>query len=222
MQIISHRGAKGVAAENTIESIAIAATKNISYIEFDIQHTKNGKIIVHHDTELPSGKVITTSTFKAIQREVPTIIELDEALVACGNIPALIESKTKGTIARSLPILKKYPSAAIASFQADEILSARINAPLHETYLLQHIHPFGIIAKAKKIDAHGIGLNKNWAILFPFYYYAAKKAGLKTYTYTVNNTWIAEWLHTFFPQLLICTDFPDAMLALSKDTAHAK
>lgn len=222
MQIISHRGAKGLAEENTLQSIRIAATKNVSYIEFDIQHTKNGKVILYHDNKLPSGKEVTKSTFKSVQREVPTVIELADALAECGSVPALIESKTKGTIARSLPILKKYPSASIVSFQADEILSARINAPTHDTFLLQHYHPFGIVAKAKKIDAHGIGLNKNWFILFPFYYYSAKKAGLKIYTYTVNNTWFAEWLHTFFPQLIICTDYPDAMLAIAKDTARAK
>jgi glycerophosphoryl diester phosphodiesterase len=94
--------------------------------------------------------------------------------------------------------------------------------PNHETFILQHYHPFGILSKAKKIDAHGIGLNKNWWILFPYYYLRAKRLGLKMYTYTVNNTWLAEWLHTFFPDIYICTDYPDLMLALSKKEAHAE
>lgn len=222
MQIISHRGAKGLAEENTLESLAIAATKNVSYIEFDIQHTKNGKTVLYHDAQLPSGKEISQCTFKAVQREVPAIAELSAALEACGPVAALVESKTKGTIARSLAVLKKYHSAAIVSFHADEILSARIHLPSHETFILQHYHPFGIVAKAQKIDAHGIGLNKNWSILFPYYYYKAKKAGLKLYTYTVNSTWFAEWIHTFFPDIYICTDNPDAMIVLSKKEAHAK
>lgn len=222
MQIISHRGAKGLAEENTLESLAIAATKSVSYIEFDIQHTKNGKTVLYHDLQLPSGKEISQSTFKAVQREVPGITELSSALEACGSIAALVESKTKGTIARSLSVLKKFPTASIVSFHADEILSARINLPSHETFILQHYHPFGIIAKAQKIDAHGIGLNKNWTILFPYYYFKAKKTGLKMYTYTVNNAWLAEWIHTFFPDIYICTDYPDAMIALSKKEAHAK
>lgn len=216
MQIISHRGAKGHGSENTVESITLAATKKVAYIEFDTQYTKNNHVVVYHDAKTPSGKRITELTYKALQREVPNVTELDSALAACGKRPALIETKVKGTIARSLRMIKKYPSAAIASFLPDEILVARINLPSHTTFLLQHYHPFGIVQKALAVDAQGIGLNKNWFVLFPYYYRQAKKHKLQIYTYTVNSSWLAEWLHTFFPMMYICTDYPYKLLALSK------
>ncbi len=220
MQIISHRGAKGHGSENTAESIAVAAKKNVRYIEFDIQHTKNKRIIVYHNTKTPSGSVITETTYAAVVREVPSIIELSTALKLCGTVPALIESKTAGTIARALPMLAKYPAAGIASFVADEILAARINAPTHTTYLLQHYHPFGIIEKAKAIDAHGIGVNKNWFMLLPYYAYKAKKHRLKLYVYTVNSTLLAQIIARIAPAAMLCTDYPDSMVAL-KGSAHA-
>lgn len=221
MQIISHRGAKGSGSENTAESIATAAKKTIRYIEFDIQHTKNNRIVVYHDTSIPSGKIIGETTYAAVVREVPSIIELSTALKLCGQVPALIESKTAGTVARALKLLVKYPSSAIASFVADEILAARIHAPNHTTYLLQHYHPFGIIEKAKAIDAHGIGLNKNWMLLLPYYARKAKKHHLKLYIYTVNSTALARVITRIAPAALLCTDYPDKMLALTKGDRYA-
>ena len=220
MQIISHRGAKGHGSENTAESIAVAATKKVRYIEFDIQHTKNKRIVVYHDKVTPTGKVINDTTYAAVVREVPSIIELSTALKMCGTVPALIESKTAGTIARALPILAKHPAAAIASFVEEEILAARINASSHTTYLLQHYHPFGIIEKAKAVDAHGIGLNKNWFVLLPYYAYKAKKNRLKLYVYTVNSTLLAQIIAHIAPAAMLCTDYPDTMIAL-KGNAHA-
>ena len=221
MQIISHRGAKGHSSENTAESIVVAAKKNVRYIEFDIQHTKNKRIVVYHNTTTPTGKVINDTTYAAVVREVPSIIELATALKLCGTVPALIESKTAGTIARALPVLAKYPAAGIASFVADEILAARINAPTHTTYLLQHYHPFGIIEKAKTIDAHGIGINKNWLVLLPYYALKATKQGLQLYVYTVNSVFIANIIARIAPSAMLCTDFPETMVNLQKRGKHA-
>lgn len=220
MQIISHRGAKGLATENTIDAITAAAVQDVTYIEFDVHFTKNNKLVVYHDGKTPSGKRIADMTYKALRREVPFVPQLHEALAACKTKPALIEPKAKGTVARCLKELKKFPNAAVASFHADEVLAARINAPSHTTFLLQHYHPFGIIKKAKFVDAHGIGLNKNWFLLFPYYYHVAKKEELLIYTYTVNSRWFAEWLHTFFPHLMICSDHPDKLLAVQLKSAH--
>lgn len=201
MQIISHRC-------ETLSAIHAAATYDVAYIEFDIRYTKNNKIVVYHNDKTPSGKTIAHITLKALQREVEDTCELAPALVACGNRPALVESKCKGTIARSLPELKKNHRAAVASFHADEILAARINLPSHKTFLLQRYHPFGIIRKALNVDAHGIGLNKNWILLFPYYYNQAQKNELAIYTYTVNNLWLGRRLQALFKKMLICTDYP--------------
>lgn len=209
MQIIAHRGASSDATENSAKAISLAASLPVRYIEFDIQYTKNNRVIVHHDTETPSGLKICENVYAALVRELPTIITLEQALMACNDTPALIEPKVAGTIARSLKILKKYPAAAIASFIADEILATRIHAPQHVTFLLQHYHPFGIIKKAVAIDAHGIGLNKYWLAILPYFYFQARKNHLQIYIYTVNSAFLARFISSIMPHAMLCTDRPN-------------
>ena len=208
MHFISHRGARSMGSDNSLDAIQKASTLAVAYIEFDFQYTKNNICILYHDTHTPSGKDISKYTYKTLQRELPDIATLDEALRTCNDTPALIESKRKGSIARALQTLKLYPTTAIASFIADEILAARIQAPGHTTFLLQHMHPFGIVKKALSINSHGIGLNKNWLVLFPYYYLQCRKHSLKMYCYTVNNALLVSIIRKLFPAMLICTDIP--------------
>ncbi len=49
MEIIAHRGASGYAPENTLSAFKLAVEMGAKAIEFDVQMTKDGEIIVHHD-----------------------------------------------------------------------------------------------------------------------------------------------------------------------------
>jgi glycerophosphoryl diester phosphodiesterase len=52
MLITAHRGASGYAPENTVASINKALQFNSDIIEIDVQETKDGEIILHHDFTL--------------------------------------------------------------------------------------------------------------------------------------------------------------------------
>lgn len=47
--IVGHRGAKGLAPENTMPAFQIAADLRIDGVEFDVQRTRDGQLIVFHD-----------------------------------------------------------------------------------------------------------------------------------------------------------------------------
>lgn len=49
MKIIAHRGASGYAPENTLASFNKAISMNVKAIEFDVQMTKDGQVVVIHD-----------------------------------------------------------------------------------------------------------------------------------------------------------------------------
>jgi glycerophosphoryl diester phosphodiesterase len=212
MLIISHRGARGQGLENTLESIQKVRNLKISYIEIDIQYTKNNVVVLAHNTTTPKGTRIKDITYRALQREMSYVPTLRDALRACGDIPAMIESKSAGSIAKSLEIIDNSPKAVITSFLSEEILSARINLPNHKTFLLQHYYPFGIISKAKSLDAHGIGINKIYLPFIPYYYWQATKNNMSIYTYTLNSKFLAKLLAKFLPKLYICTDYPDKLI----------
>ncbi|MFS0561476.1 glycerophosphodiester phosphodiesterase family protein [Terribacillus sp. 179-K 1B1 HS] len=52
MPVIAHRGASGFAPENTIAAFDLAVEMNADFIELDVQMTKDGHLVVIHDTSV--------------------------------------------------------------------------------------------------------------------------------------------------------------------------
>jgi glycerophosphoryl diester phosphodiesterase len=52
VQIIAHRGASAYAPENTLAAFRAAAARGATLFELDVQQTKDGKLVVVHDTTL--------------------------------------------------------------------------------------------------------------------------------------------------------------------------
>ncbi len=61
MEIIAHRGASGYAPENTISSFKKAIELGSTSFEFDVQMTKDGKLVVIHDEVL--GRTVDTTGY---------------------------------------------------------------------------------------------------------------------------------------------------------------
>ncbi len=51
--LIGHRGAAGLAPENTLEGFEIAAAHGINWVEFDVQRCASGEWLLFHDADLP-------------------------------------------------------------------------------------------------------------------------------------------------------------------------
>ncbi|MGD9764249.1 MAG: glycerophosphodiester phosphodiesterase [Candidatus Binatia bacterium] len=51
-RILGHRGAAGVAPENTLPSFAVAAAFGAEYLELDVHATRDGEVVVLHDALL--------------------------------------------------------------------------------------------------------------------------------------------------------------------------
>src|SRR5262245_15103723 len=49
---IAHRGASGYAPENTLAAVRKADKLGFDWVENDVQRTKDGKLVVMHDTTL--------------------------------------------------------------------------------------------------------------------------------------------------------------------------
>lgn len=52
MAVVAHRGDLHYAPENTISSIRSAIDKGVDVVEIDVQITKDGVVVLHHDTDL--------------------------------------------------------------------------------------------------------------------------------------------------------------------------
>lgn len=51
-RVFGHRGAAGVAPENTLPSFALAAALGADYLELDVHATRDGTVVVLHDASL--------------------------------------------------------------------------------------------------------------------------------------------------------------------------
>jgi glycerophosphoryl diester phosphodiesterase len=50
--VIAHRGASGVAPENTLSAVRIAAEQGAGWVEVDVMVSRDGQAVIHHDDRL--------------------------------------------------------------------------------------------------------------------------------------------------------------------------
>ena len=217
MKIIGHRGAAGLALENSHDSITAALQYNLEAIEFDIHLTADGQIVVLHDPHtkrVASEKVLVRKKTLAELRKLAlnnkqTIPTLDEVLDIIKDGRVIIDIKAKGTAKKLPAVLKRHPgiTPSFASYNHEEIRAIHKLFPDSKTYVVEHFSPIEIIQTAKHLQATGIGLNK-W-LMNPLAYRLARRYNLEFYVYTLNNPFLARFYEIFYPEVAICTDHPE-------------
>ena len=105
---LGHRGARGLAPENTLAGMAAGMAAGADGVEFDVQRTADGHLVVFHDDDLKricgvGGRVVTSTLAQLRELDagchfgpqfcgelIPTLDELIEALPDCAflNIEA--------------------------------------------------------------------------------------------------------------------------------------
>jgi glycerophosphoryl diester phosphodiesterase len=216
-RIIGHRGAAGLALENSTESIRAALEQDVDVVEFDIHRTKDKKLVVVHDatTRRVSNTNVRISEMTMDElRNLPLkngqpLPTLDDALDILGTKPVIIDIKDDDSAGELLQVLKRHPKANVsfASFQHDELRFLRERLPEVPMYVLEHFSPVDIIHSAVNLRARGIGLNK-W-LMNPLTYYLAQRYHLELYVYTVNSRFMGHMLKRLYPEVNICTDHPE-------------
>lgn len=73
-RIFGHRGAAGVAPENTLPSFAVAKTLGVSYLELDVHATRDDVVVVLHD---PTLDRTTNETGPVCERTWDQVSKLD-------------------------------------------------------------------------------------------------------------------------------------------------
>jgi glycerophosphoryl diester phosphodiesterase len=217
MKIIGHRGAAGYELENTLASMQIALELGVAGIEFDIRKTRDGHLVVCHDADLlrvaGDAHKISDLTLRQLQKiplhsgaNVPT---LNEALELVGNKPVYIEIKEVGSVDPLLGTLQKFPNAnpTILSFMLDRLAATRAKDPKIKLYGSEKTRPLEVIHSAKNLKLNGVCLN--YWLLNPLTYWLCKHYKLDLMVYTVNKRWLVWFLGKLYPNILICTDYPE-------------
>lgn len=228
--LIGHRGAAGLAPENTLKSIRVAKKHKVDAIECDIQITKDKHIVLCHDPTLMrftgSPDKISDMTLEALNTTVTysgePIPTLAEALETAGKTPLVIEGKGSGwgkVLARDLKKHHGVTPKVISSDHRELVLFSQ-QLPEVETYAINDLKPFEAIYTAKSLGFTGVSFS--FWFYNPLTYIFARRAGLKMIMSPLNKPFLAWVLHALYPQVAITTDFPDRFNHHHRTRRHKK
>jgi len=129
--IVAHRGAWGVAAENTLAAFENAINLGADMIEFDVRRTGDGRLVVHHDPDrdgLPLSGIRATA-LDGPQAPPPRLCEVLD--LVRGRIQIDIELKERGCVPDVIPLLRSFglERCLLTSFHDDVVAAAKAAAP---------------------------------------------------------------------------------------------
>ncbi len=223
MKIIGHRGAAGLALENSLESIRTAIQVGVDAIEIDIRLTRDGQLVISHDPNTarvsPANKPIHHTSLKDLRsiklhngERLPT---LQEVLRVVGNTPLIIEGKSGGWAKPLTEVLgKRHKDISVIAFDHDELSRFRLLRPDIPTYALDRWSPFEIIQIARRKQFTGIDLN--FWVMNPLTYWLAQRAHLEIILFTIDRPWLAKLLKLLYPKIILTTNRPDKLQSLRR------
>lgn len=199
--IIGHRGAAGLAPENTLEAFQAGIDAGADILEFDVRLTRDNILVVVHDFHTirthHKASLISRSTYQELQslsEKYPPITRLEVILDRYfGRILLNIELKSRGSGELLIQLLKKsyiqkatdWDNVLISSFRGSELLRVRRLAAHANLAMLHHENPFLFVAYQRFLRLTAVGFHRLY--LNPFAIEIAKRAKLFIYAYTVDR-----------------------------------
>ncbi len=227
--IIGHRGAAGLAPENTLAAIRIAIANGISYVEVDVQRTRDGALVLMHDHNVDRT---TNGRGKLAELDWPELQKLDAGIkfskVYLGEgVPRLdhvlelakeagiiivIEAKNPnlfpGLAAQLNKLIESHGAeqhVILMSFDLifmHQLASLKPNYPLGCIYYLPPTLESSELSFSKFISVHWLS-----AYLFPQRLKGLQVRGLSTWAWTINRkNWFVQRIVQKFNGII--SDFP--------------
>ncbi len=212
MLIIGHRGAAGLAPENTLEALHAGVAAGADMLEFDVRLTKDNVPILAHDTKI-HGHSIRQHTLSELQKE-GVITELEVVLKEFfGKILLNIELKHEDStlavysmVRRFIASQEDWDNVLFSSFRIRALRILRVRSRKINIALLQHANPFYFILVHRELNLTAVGFHRLFANTLAIA--TAKELGIFTYTYTVNRTSTAQRLQQRGIDGIV-TDYPN-------------
>ncbi|WP_368297936.1 glycerophosphodiester phosphodiesterase [Cytobacillus firmus] len=232
---IAHRGATGYAPENTIVGFDLAVDMKADYIEIDVQRSKDGELVVIHDTTVDrttdgTGKVgnltfdylrsLDAGSWKGEQfagEPIPTFEEILDRYH--GKTGILIELKAP----------ELYPG--IEGQVADALKARNLDKPQNEKIIIQSFNfesmkkmdqllpkvPIGVLTSNRadttaealqEFSAYADWFNPSYGIVTEELVNQVHSLGMQIGSWTVRSQEAADFLFEMEVDAII-TDYPD-------------
>lgn len=221
MKIIGHRGARGLAPENTSFGIQ-KALQHLRYgedmIEFDVRVTKDDIPILHHDTDItdPDGKhlKINRHSYKELKSHFPDLTTLERALGDIdAKVTAYIEVKPGEPVELIITILNQFiggmysaSNLRLASKSQKTLRALHTALPDVPTLVIEPWSGIRAHRRAKQVGAREIAMNQRW--LWWGFIRGFKHSDKQLFAYTLNDPVKARrWAKWGLAGVI--TDYPD-------------
>lgn len=218
MKIIGHRGARGLAPENTIAGLRKGLEHHVDMLEFDLRVTKDKVVILHHNRYLidPNGKkhLIAGCPYEELRARKPDLATFEAVLKTIGHpVPLYVEVKRKELTLPIVKVLKKHladgwrPSYfLLASKSQKTLLELHSALPDIEKVVIEPWSGVRAHRRARQIGAKKIAMNQLW--LWWGFIRGFKNSGKQLYAYPLNNSAKAKrWARWGLAGVI--TDYPD-------------
>lgn len=187
--VIAHRGASAEEKENTLPAFERAIELGADYIEFDVQASSDGRLVVFHDLDLDRltplrGPLRRRPLAELREVGIPTLEEVVE--LTRGRVALMAELKSAHLyrrheiVGRTVALLG--PDDVVLSFERRCLLEAlRLRPSLR---VLQHVG-LGVSIRAAATYAWAVGFRNSRVTARGVA--RAQAFGLETTVYTVNE-----------------------------------
>ncbi|HUA13440.1 MAG TPA: glycerophosphodiester phosphodiesterase [Candidatus Sulfotelmatobacter sp.] len=212
MEVIGHRGAKGLADENTIASIKAALNSHVDGVEIDVRVTKDKAVVLAHDVQLGKYRISDTnlSELKSFQ---PELASLSEAIEAAKGTFLAIEVKAgvdlhpvAAEINKCLGEGLKLRQFGLGSKQQKDLVALKKLFPSAKLIVIEPYFRKRAWKRARELGADTIFINAR--LVSRRYLNASKAKGFKLYPYSVNSPGKAERL-VGYGAVGVISDYPD-------------
>jgi glycerophosphoryl diester phosphodiesterase len=217
MKIFGHRGARGLAPENTLASFAKALNYGVDAIELDVHLTRDGQLVCVHDPLIPGPDGMqyhvpdyTYAELRAIQKDLPTLAQAITAIKR--KVPIIVEIKKDAAGAAVAVCIQEFLDKGwrLSDFEFCSFLQSPL-AEIKAAFPAAIVIPNGnwstsrTLWRARKLGTKRISMNQRW--LWRGYLRTMQRAGWQVSSYTVNNpAQVRKWEPYLYA---IYTDYPD-------------
>lgn len=197
--------------ENTIQSLKFAQELEIDAVEFDVQLTSDGKVIVFHGADVPGiNKDIRKITFDEARKVIlpgghrmPTIEEYLKQAKKCPGVKMICEIKKQSSPERETKAVEQVMEAARRLQMEDQMEYTSFSE-----WICREVHRINPSAKVIFLDSgvfvktpeyaagqgfNGISYDFNGFMNHPDYVERARKLGIETTLWIVNSYEVTEW-----------------------------
>jgi glycerophosphoryl diester phosphodiesterase len=212
MKIIGHRGAKGLAPENTVASLKKALQLKVDEIEIDVRVTGDNVPILHHNAAIidASGDkfLVTHRNYQELKQHKPDLAKLEDALKAIsGAVPIYIEVKQTKDIEPIVKLLRSYKHRyLLGSKSQNTLLQLHKQLPDVPKIVIESWSGIRATHRAKQVNTRILSMYQ--LFLWSGFIRAMKRSGYELYAYTINNPAKARrWAK--YGLAGVVTDYPD-------------